>query len=302
MHIQKTSSWFGNFLLVWSCADYLRQHLHDMKTSSINEHLSGYNSLYEYSMHVDKHFQSLGVGDSTMGMLIRSAVMSCSVNFAYTSCQGVHVPYKHSHMNHTIVTLLRKPTCRLISAFLYGIMLPMGFSKVIKSDEFDIVKHKIRNATSPIYAYATLPGIASCQTKMLLGHECGSNPSLTPADGQEAIRRLHEDTYFFGLTEEPEASVNLFLAMHSEDGTKPYRKTMTDMVDPPFKFTRKRMNDGHNYQTHQQLVYQLDSNGWKDEYDEVLYQEASEAFYRRCQQYKIPTRFASIDELMAYPH
>jgi len=84
-------------------------------------------------------------------------------------------------MRNTIVTMLRDPINRIISAFLFDVMIPTGFSlKTLKLR--DQMKQIIRQADVPIVAYAALPGIASCQTKMILGYNCGENRQLTDHD------------------------------------------------------------------------------------------------------------------------
>jgi len=52
-----------------------------------------------------------------------------------------------------------------------------------------------------------------CMTKMLLGYRCADDVPLTPALAAKALRRLHHDLAFVGLTEEWDASVCLFHQM-----------------------------------------------------------------------------------------
>lgn len=81
-------------------------------------------------------------------------------------------------MRHTVITIFREPTDRLISAFLFDVMIPIGFqSKSI--EERRKVKDRVRQSQDPIYSYATLPGISSCQTKMVLGFYCGADVELS---------------------------------------------------------------------------------------------------------------------------
>ena len=50
-------------------------------------------------------------------------------------------------------------------------------------------------------------------TKMLLGYRCADDVALTPTLAAKALRRLHNDLAFVGLTEEWDASVCLFHQM-----------------------------------------------------------------------------------------
>jgi len=65
----------------------------------------------------------------------------------------------------------------------------------------------------PLVEYAFFPAMKSCQTKMLLGFWCARDVEVTSAMVQEAKRRLLEEVVFFGLTEEWEATTQLFHKM-----------------------------------------------------------------------------------------
>lgn len=298
MHIQKTSSWLGNFLLVWSCPDFL---INDLQRRNITlERLDNDHSIHhvDYAVHLDEYFQYYNI--SRIQSNKRFSIMNCSVNFnTYGAGFGFHRSYhKPDRMNHTIVTLFRNPSSRIISAFLFDIMFPLGI-RLNHGISTESAKDSIRKSNNSILSYATWPGMASCQTKMILGKDCGDNVIIhIPEDLNEAKRRLY-DLYFFGLTEESEASANLFLAMHYKDGGLPYRKSLDELVYPPFKFTTTRKNMRHNHHTHQDLSTKLIESGWRDVYDEELYEAAGKIFYERCREYKIKTKFKSIEDLKA---
>jgi hypothetical protein len=298
MHIQKTSSWLGDFLIVWACPEFCRHELHHR--AQHKHQATGNNHSLEiepFYSKVDKHFK---IKKNDNDMILKSSLMNCSVNFkSYHQGYGWHVPYKNKEMKNTVVTLFRKPSSRIISAYLFNIMLPAGLPNREDSQK---IYHAIKSSSIPIHAYATTPGIASCQTKMMLGYFCGEDRNISTIDVNEAKRRVREDLYFFGLTEEPEASANLFLAMHSEDGAKPYRKRLEELVDPPFSFSSTRANSKHSKESHASLLEQLASTGWKDELDEIIYAQASRIFYRRCKEHEIATKFKSIEELMSHLH
>lgn len=81
-------------------------------------------------------------------------------------------------MKGTIITMLRDPTNRIISAFLFDVMIPIGFP-VHSNEKRQEVKDNILKSEIPIQAYVNLPGISSCQTKMILGHYCGATVPLS---------------------------------------------------------------------------------------------------------------------------
>ena len=164
---------------------------------------------------------------------------------------GYHVPYP-AGLNATTVTLFRNPYSRIVSAFLYGkgihqIMFPLGFPDRAK------VKFKLRETIKasefPILTYAQLPGIASCQTKMVLGMECGQPVEIDNYRIIEAQKRIRDEIAFVGLTEESDASARLFLAMF--DPPNPAmgrRKELTTQDKEALVATLKqnpRANKGH---------------------------------------------------------
>jgi hypothetical protein len=296
MHIQKTSSWLGNFLLVWSCPSFCIYDLQrrNITQAKLNDSATVVHHL-DYLVHVDEYFHKHNV--TRVQIQRRASIMNCSVNFeSYYAGFGFHRPYNQpDRMNHTIVTLFRNPSSRVISAYLFDIMFPLG-SRSYNGTSIEQMKKNIRRANNSILAYALSPGIASCQTKMMIGYNCGEDVPLNANDLDEAKRRLH-DLYFFGLTEESEASANLFLAMHFQDGGLPYRRSLEELSYPPFKFTTTRKNRKHSKDAHADLTRQLNESGWKDVHDEILFAEATKIFYERCQLYSIKTLFNSPDSL-----
>jgi hypothetical protein len=159
------------------------------------------------------------------------------------------------------------------------------------------VRQRIIKADVPILAYAQTPGIASCQTKMMLGKNCGEDMEITQAELQEAIRRVRYDMKFIGLTEEPEASARLFLAMHpfplARGSTAPTAvpisvNTTEMMVSVTHLHTRT--NHAHTPELNVKLRLDLSTHHWVDAPDEALYREAVAVFYERCGRYGIMTK------------
>lgn len=259
MHIQKTSSWIGNFLLLWGCKS--------LRDRYVNPQGDPVDTIY-----YDK-----------MANFLRT--VKCEVNILTGGFPfGYHVSCLPDLKNH-VVTLFRKPAERIISAFLHGrgrdqMMFPRGYPERVK------VKYPTRANISrsdyPIYAYASLEGMLGCQTKMLMGFNCGNINRLNPEVLEAAKYRLKNEMLFFGLTEESVATAKLFLAM--------FGNVTVDIVEPSQRI-RYRQNVRYSKEARDKLVSDLRVNNWRDPYDEELYEEASKIFYERCKKYKISVKY-----------
>jgi hypothetical protein len=263
MHIQKTSSWLGNFLLSWGCESVR------LRSRSVSLQPLSYSALA-------KTLPSL----------------ECEANYYTGKFQfGYHVPHTGS-MNGTTVTLFRNPYSRVISSFLYGkgvhqMMFPLGFPDRAKV-KFGL-RDKIRASPYPVLAYARLPGIASCQTKMVLGMECGEPITIEQTQLEEAFRRIRYDFAFVGLTEESDASARLFLAMYSPT-TSP--KISVDEEEEMLRglHSAPRVNSQHTSLVNSELLSVLREHEWRDAADEHTYHAAVELFFERCAHYGISTK------------
>lgn len=172
MHIQKTSAWLDNFLAVWACPTFSKfiygkyKHIYDKNPSK-----------FSYFSSATQYFRTMNISADTM--LMKSTLMNCSVNInGHLSGLGWHTSYMDPSMNGTVVSLFRKPSSRIISAFLFDILIPFGFTNRTIAER-EVVKESIKKAEHPIYTYATWPGISGCQTKMVLGYGCGEDLALT---------------------------------------------------------------------------------------------------------------------------
>jgi hypothetical protein len=173
MHIPKASSWLGDFIILYSCPK-LR--------ASYDNHEFGN---FFYDVVKDKPH----------------ILKACSTNVLHSQSHsfGWHDPYLSSLSNGSTVALFRNPSNRVISAFLFGdIMLPSGHIYSHNATLKDIVRAEIRSSKFPIIAYGNLPGIKSCQVKMVLGHYCGVNITISASQIQEAKRRVEVDFAFVG--------------------------------------------------------------------------------------------------------
>jgi hypothetical protein len=177
-----------------------------------------------------------------------------------------------------IATLFRNPLNRVVSAFMFsGIMFPFGSVVDVNGTN---ARQQIMQSPCPICAYANYPGIASCQTKMVLGYTCGQPIELSEVHMAEARRRLEEDFVFIGLTEEPRATQDLFLATFNIRLMEPL---------PVIPNIRSFYGESNSKKRHIELKDQLIRGNWSDPFDQRLYEFARSKFYSRCQRYGVWT-------------
>lgn len=277
MHIQKTSSWLGNFLLLWGCSNVRKL---SSKTKQGMVYVAVGRNMSKLQCEVPFH----------------------TGNFGF----GYHVPFDKT-MNRTAITLFRNPYNRVISSFLYGkgvhqIMFPLGFPDRAKR-KFELRK-QIRDSEYPILTYVQLPGIASCQAKMTLGRECGEVNAISDEDLVEAVRRVRFDLAFVGLTEESRASAQLFMAMYpvvlsqqevQADGKVDESALLSAVGTAP------RTNADHTHQVNEVLFGVLRDHHWQDKADEVVYRAAVKVFYERCRLYHIETDHSEEEVIAKLP-
>lgn len=195
---------------------------------------------------------------------------------------GWHDPFIPELTNGSTVALFRKPRNRIVSAFLFGtgMMIPPGHLHSPNETMQQEIFRYISNTTYPIMTYANFLGIRSCQTKMVLGHNCGTEFTITDALLAEAKRRVEHDLAFVGLTEEAAASAKLFYAMYGAGRSEP-------KVQPYTKMYRENLN--HSKLIRTQLLDVLKAQNWSDPPDQALYQHVRRIFYERCAKYNIST-------------
>ena len=83
-----------------------------------------------------------------------------------------------------------------------------------------------------------------------------------------------------GLTEESPATARLFYAMYGENITEPKYKPYSKDYRGNTRVTKSTRN---------KLLETLQKLDWEDPPEQALYQHVRKVFYRRCQQYRIPT-------------
>eukprot|EP00049_Salpingoeca_infusionum_P008202 m.133380 g.133380 ORF g.133380 m.133380 type:complete len:581 (+) comp13944_c0_seq3:61-1803(+) len=100
-----------------------------------------------------------------------------------------------------VLAVYRDPRKRTVSAFNYH-RHSFGTNKLDRA--------RMLNVTHNVESFINFPGIASCQTKMTLGHTCATYVKLNNADLEEAKRRVRDDLALAGLMEHWNATVCLF--------------------------------------------------------------------------------------------
>mmetsp|Transcript_6584 Transcript_6584/g.6817 ORF Transcript_6584/g.6817 Transcript_6584/m.6817 type:complete len:134 (+) Transcript_6584:1004-1405(+) len=117
-------------------------------------------------------------------------------------------------------------------------------------------------------------------TKMVLGYSSAFNISLTEEELTEAKRRIIHDFAFVGLTEEYDASIELF---HKQFGVSHPLARQYERLH-----LRKNKKNTENVQI--KLEKQLREAKYRDRNDEEIYDLVSRIFYSRCTHYNITTR------------
>ena len=217
------------------------------------------------------------------------ARMNCEQSMCPPTRFGFHWPHSEIYggkgyvfnremMPGSIATLFRNPLNRIVSAFLFsGIMFPFGSVVDVNGTN---TRRQILQSPCPICAYASYPGMTSCQTKMVLGFTCGQPIDISEAHMVEARRRLTKDFIFIGLTEEPRATQDLFLATFNIRLMEPI---------PVIPNIRSFYGESNNKKKHAELRRQLMRSNWSDPFDDMLYEFARGLFYSRCKRYGVWT-------------
>jgi hypothetical protein len=175
---------------------------------------------------------------------------------------------------------------RLISAYLFNIMIPRGFHNYDLEEE---VRRNVTSSPHPIFTYAMTPGISQCQSKMLMGYDCGNDVSpMNPKQLQEIHRRLLDDFLFVGIQEEPQATYELFLAMFGKGHLEDPSVLQRGLKSPHLLAYRR--GEGGGEAEREKLRRELVKMRWEDRADEHTYEVGKRIFYKRCREYSIRTR------------
>eukprot|EP00043_Microstomoeca_roanoka_P011952 m.113060 g.113060 ORF g.113060 m.113060 type:complete len:534 (-) comp15346_c1_seq1:249-1850(-) len=113
-------------------------------------------------------------------------------------------PSKRKERSGSILAVFRDPRRRLVSAFNYH-KHSFGMNWMDRE--------RMLHVTHTIEAFANFPGIASCQTKMLIGFTCSAHVTLNKRDLMTAKQIIEKDLAFAGVMEHWNASICLFHRM-----------------------------------------------------------------------------------------
>ena len=218
---------------------------------------------------------------------------SGACSYALGAGSHTHTPYvREKHGVGTAVTLIRSPRARLVSAYFFGLrevghpMLPLGHPEKDLSAWDKVARRRLRRAMPTIQAYARYPGIAHCQTKMVLGIPCGEAVDVTPDMSREAIRRLREDFRFVGVQDHWSASVQLALAEFNATSA-------TELV--------KSAQARHQYTKRERAAALANLTAYEDVCDEALYAAAAALLRARCAARGIPVEANAHEGFVSKP-
>ena len=267
IHVQKASSWIGDYLVLQNCPNIA---------------------------HAYREYRRTNKGDKSFiyDLMFQGKIKSeCSITFCPDTF-GFHNPYDEHKMKGYVVAIFRHPMNRIISAYLYNneMMIPTGMPW---DERYPIYNARTDGRYLPIYQYVQLPGMTGCQTKLTLGHNCGAGEKeikIGRTEMQKAIDRMKDDFAFVGLTEYPIETEKLYRAMYGGVELKHIQ---------PQKI-KYRENKKHTSMSHAELYANLTAYGWKDPLDEEFYDAAKKVFFERCDMYKIPITTVLRDPL-AHP-
>ena len=218
---------------------------------------------------------------------------SDACSYALGAGSHTHSPYiRARHGVGTAVTLIRSPRARLASAWFFGLrevghpMLPLGHPEKDLSAWDKVARRRLKRAMPTIQDYARYPGIAHCQTKMVLGIHCGEAVDVTPDMGREAVRRLREDFRFVGVQDHWRASVQLALAEFNASSS-------AELV--------QSAQARHQYTKRERAAAMANLTAYEDVYDEALYDAAVALLRARCAARGIPVEANAHEGFVSKP-
>ena len=219
---------------------------------------------------------------------------SDACSYALGAGSHTHTPYvREKHGLGTTVTLIRSPRARLVSAYFFGLrevghpMLPLGHPEKDLSAWDKAARRRLKRAMPTIQAYARYPGIAHCQTKMVLGIHCGEDVQVTPDMSREAIRRLREDFRFVGVQDHWRASVQLALAAFNASSSA--------------ELLVESAQARHQYTKRERAAAMANLTAYEDVYDEALYDAAAALLRERSAARGIPVEANAHEGFVSKP-
>jgi hypothetical protein len=243
LHIPKCGSSFGISLLAVSCPSIPHRDLQDLS----------------------------GIVDNGGRMLCKCKACSCSA--CPVNVVGFHVPFDPRNGKHA--GMFREPRKRIISQYMYKGGFGSGWGSTLAVKDEMKLSEKNLSSKDKFLAYAKHPSMRSCQTKMLLGHMCVDNVTITAEMTQQAITRLREEFAFVGDTDMWEESLHLLFPHGVPDfalgNTRPGQA----------KFTQNAKELRFFQQEAEQYLEALREIDWHDTPDEELYAEVKKLMHQR---------------------
>lgn len=279
MHVPKTSSTFCLTLQHICCTEEYESIVEGLTYDSILE-----NQILQPN---EKHFQiDLRYGCAFVAHRVRGSSL--------TKCRSLRgnyhrpIPKTFDTQHFAAITFLREPKSRLISAFLDAshhegmdskdfLILKEKMYPTAESEDTDSVERLVHAAR----LYAQEPAFLGCQTKMVLGYQCGDTKFILPrvinqTIISEAVDRLRQ-FYFVGIFEQYSLSVHLFYRMIAKKNGND-----TTLVPSILEILPTRKGD----HTKASIVDKYLAN-YTDPYDSILYKEGLKLFNDRIDKFHI---------------
>jgi len=181
-----------------------------------------------------------------------------------------------------VITILRKPQSRIISAFIDNIHTE-GMSKKSIQDMNITTNYSTSSCLYNYKIYSSYPANYGCYTKMINGFGCHKYINITTTMIENAINKLHE-FLFVGIMEEYELSVRLFLKVVNNYNTKNHFNLNVNHSPHPVELMSynsgltKNTTECYNMISHAYKTKEL--KHYHDPYDSIIYKEALKIFHQ----------------------
>ena len=183
------------------------------------------------------------------------------------SGKSIYSPLHKLATLQNIVTVLRNPTERIVSAFCNHVV----FDGINETADVDIFFSNSRAESSRNFEkYTSYRSVLGCYAKMLNGVECVKDIEITNTMIENAKFMLSE-FLFVGILEEYSSSVKLFHRMHNATVLSPPHPVEFSIIKRPKNKCKEYLLANHKY--------------FEDPYDSIIYNFALNLFHQRLRQY-----------------
>eukprot|EP00730_Choanoeca_flexa_P019476 TRINITY_DN9515_c0_g1_i4.p1 TRINITY_DN9515_c0_g1~~TRINITY_DN9515_c0_g1_i4.p1 ORF type:complete len:362 (+),score=33.52 TRINITY_DN9515_c0_g1_i4:100-1185(+) len=246
LHIPKAGTSFATVLYQYSCTGLPADATPSLNARNRGMAIPRFEREYDFNAHCSKHW--------------------------FMTPRMGHHPLRSNEAvsdKPIMVAMFRDPRSRLWSAYNFGLHANGMHNKL---------RREMRAAVKTPRDFARWPRIGSCQTKMMLGHQCASDYNITEVLFQKAVQRL-QNFAFIGITDDWDSSVCLFHAMFGGP-----------LLESFFKNIRNT-SESKNHQSYHQQAYGDQLSVEDDPYDWRLYLEAVRIYFDRLHKYGLHTAF-----------